>query len=109
MDNRFMVHVITIRVSKPINKFSLTIILQPRPILFVTDRHPTEPKLPLKGEYIMKCEVIDKLRNMCEALEIKFNKENTIQDLCNLVEKERPDLMRGRGWNMLRKRECSLR
>jgi len=52
--------------------------------------------------YLRQYVSLDKLRKMCEALEIAFDKKDDIEDLCHLIKQKRPDLMRGRGWNMLR-------
>ena len=43
-----------------------------------------------------------KMRCICEALDIQFDSSTTKAQLCTAIELERPDLMRGWRWNVLR-------
>ena len=43
-----------------------------------------------------------KMRCICEALDIQFDSSTTKAQLCTAIEIERPDLMRGWKWNVLR-------
>lgn len=43
-----------------------------------------------------------KMRCICEALDIRFDSSTTKAQLCTAIEIERPDLMRGWRWNVLR-------
>jgi hypothetical protein len=52
----------------------------------------------LKGEFDF-----DTLLKVCKALNIETNDADTANSLCYKIQKERPDLMRGKFWNGLRR------
>jgi hypothetical protein len=45
---------------------------------------------------------LDKLRKLCDALEVEYKETDNASTLCEKIREQRPDLMRGRVWNMLR-------
>ena len=45
---------------------------------------------------------LDKLRKVCEALDVKYDRDDGADELCSKLAIERPDLMRGRIWNIFR-------
>jgi hypothetical protein len=53
-------------------------------------------------DYLRHNVTLSKLHALCDALEITYTPEDTKEQLCHKIKTKRPDLMRGRVWNMLR-------
>ena len=45
---------------------------------------------------------LNKLRKVCEALDVKYERDDDANELCVKLAIKRPDLMRGRIWNIFR-------
>jgi len=59
-----------------------------------------EKKTPC--EYLRLHLTLSELRNLCDVLEVDYKDHNTASELCTKLKEDRPDLMRGRTWNILR-------
>jgi len=54
-------------------------------------------------EYLRLHLSIKELRHLCDALDVDYRDHHSVSDLITKIRDERPDLMRGRTWTLLRR------